>query len=488
MASKRSATSELNHDNWNHEDVPEEAGTFLKAADDILEKRVIKAARRRIPNSGDGATKSAFGAFTGFKTASTASSSSPFSFLANVKSSTTTNPVTNSNTTTNANTPNNGATTTTENGTQKLNTESAPTLSKTSVQSSTVSDTNKKQDEIFKKSSDYYAKLKGLNESVSQWIKTHVDSNPFCILSPIFRDYEKYLKEIEAKHGSDVSKNTLSAQGKKQESFNNDNTTAKQTSTSTPEKKSETSIFANSNTISASSSSGEWKPEKSIFGNMNSSKLIFGNAEQKSEGKSLFGNVSTDKNPFFNKSEEKKDDSSTKSDAKPTFSFGQSSSASTATAGFSFGSAKPFSFAAQVSKPQDSEEKPENEDKEEEDEPPKPDFKPVTEEGAVYEQRCKVFVKKESSFSDRGVGTLFLKPTPSGKTQLIVRAETSLGNLLLNTLLTASIPIQRMNKNTVMLACLPMPDSQPPPTPILLRVKTEEDADLLLETLNKHKK
>lgn len=36
-------------------------------------------------------------------------------------------------------------------------------------------------------------------------------------------------------------------------------------------------------------------------------------------------------------------------------------------------------------KPQDSED---NENKDEEDEePPKPDFKPVTEEGAVYEQR-----------------------------------------------------------------------------------------------------
>lgn len=48
-------------------------------------------------------------------------------------------------------------------------------------------------------------------------------------------------------------------------------------------------------------------------------------------------------------------------------------------------SAKPFSFAPQTVKPQDSED---NENKDEEDEePPKPDFKPVTEEGAIYEQR-----------------------------------------------------------------------------------------------------
>lgn len=95
-------------------------------------------------------------------------------------------------------------------------------------------------------------------------------------------------------------------------------------------------------------------------------------------------------------------------------------------------------------------------------------------------------MKKDGNFSDRGVGMLFLKPTPNGKTQLIVRAETALGNLLLNTLLTQSIPIKRMNKNTIMLVCLPMPDSLPPPVPILLRVKTSETADTLFETLDKH--
>lgn len=50
MAGKRSATTELNHDNWNEENEPEEAGTFAKAANDILEKRVIKTARRRFPS------------------------------------------------------------------------------------------------------------------------------------------------------------------------------------------------------------------------------------------------------------------------------------------------------------------------------------------------------------------------------------------------------------------------------------------------------
>jgi hypothetical protein len=47
------------------------------------------------------------------------------------------------------------------------------------------------------KSAEYYSNLKGLNQHVSEWIKSHVDSNPFCILTTIFRDYERYLTEID---------------------------------------------------------------------------------------------------------------------------------------------------------------------------------------------------------------------------------------------------------------------------------------------------
>lgn len=58
-------------------------------------------------------------------------------------------------------------------------------------------------------------------------------------------------------------------------------------------------------------------------------------------------------------------------------------------------SAKPFTFAPQSVKSvaQDSEDKGDSENKDEDDEePPKPDFKPVTEEGAIYEQRYVLLV------------------------------------------------------------------------------------------------
>lgn len=51
MAGKRAASTDLNHDNWDEEEKPEEAGTFKKASDDVLEKRIVKKAKRRLQNS-----------------------------------------------------------------------------------------------------------------------------------------------------------------------------------------------------------------------------------------------------------------------------------------------------------------------------------------------------------------------------------------------------------------------------------------------------
>lgn len=53
MAGKRSATSDLNADNWNQEEEPEEAGTFQKASDEILTRRVVRTAKRRLGAGGD---------------------------------------------------------------------------------------------------------------------------------------------------------------------------------------------------------------------------------------------------------------------------------------------------------------------------------------------------------------------------------------------------------------------------------------------------
>ena len=301
---------------------------------------------------------------------------------------------------------------------------------------------------------EYYAKLKGLNQSVARWIKKHVDENPVCILTPIFRDYEKHLKEIELKHGKETD-SAKTTQKKTETSV----TAQKDLSASTEMK--ESLVFGASKS-SSDKSSNSWKPESTIFGNSTmTTKSVFSSME-KSDNKSIFSTsekldtkspfsaTSTmipEKNPFLSKTgatETKKDEESTKTEEKPssgltfpqtsissaaTFSFGQNSlSGATAAAGFSFGTGKPFTFGSGALKSQESDDKPaNNEEKEDEDdEPSKPEFKPVTEEGSIYEQKCKVFVKKDSNYSDRGVGTLFLKPAPNDKIQLIVRAVYSL--------------------------------------------------------------
>lgn len=46
---KRTASNELNYDNWCDEEEPEEAGTFKRASADDMKRRQIKTARRRGP-------------------------------------------------------------------------------------------------------------------------------------------------------------------------------------------------------------------------------------------------------------------------------------------------------------------------------------------------------------------------------------------------------------------------------------------------------
>ncbi|KAI3366394.1 hypothetical protein L3Q82_000451 [Scortum barcoo] len=119
---------------------------------------------------------------------------------------------------------------------------------------------------------------------------------------------------------------------------------------------------------------------------------------------------------------------------------------------------------------------------EESEEPPKPEVKEVKEDDAFYSKKCKLFYKKDAEFKEKGVGTLHLKQTDDGKTQMIIRADTNLGNILLNIIVQSSMPCTRVGKNNVMVVCVPNPpvDEKNPasgPVPLLIRVKTgEEDA------------
>lgn len=452
-SSKRRATSDLNHDNWDRETEPEAAGTFQTANENELKNRVIRKAVRRIAGSsdkpgdaGDGATKSVFSGFSGFgKTSSTATTASTLSSLSsNDTNKASVGPANTFSFLTKF------AATPTETKTDNAK-ETKLSFGKKDNTAVTPSDSSKYN---FEKSNDYYAKLKGLNQAVSSWIKTHVDKNPLCLLTPIFKDYEKYLEEINKNEDSSACDKKSDPQ-----SMSNFKFQAANSSTSTSTSTSNIFSFASKNKDSTDANATE--PKKT----------------------SIFGNSTTSS-----------DDA-----AKPTtgFSFGLKTDASSGqsifsappSTGFSFGGAKPFSFGnvqppPAAEKPADDKENGEDD----EDEPPKVEFKAVVEEDSVYSKRCKVFVKNDGNFADRGVGTLYLKPVKdSEKKQLLVRADTNLGNILVNLILNDSIPTQRMGKNNVMLVCIPTPETEKP-TPMLLRVKTSEEADELLETIDKYKK
>ncbi|VDM04114.1 unnamed protein product [Schistocephalus solidus] len=110
--------------------------------------------------------------------------------------------------------------------------------------------------------------------------------------------------------------------------------------------------------------------------------------------------------------------------------------------------------------------------------------------------KCKLFYKKADQWTERGLGNLHIIPSDDQKFQLLVRADTNLGNILLNILVTKDIPMH-LQKNNITFACVPLPplpgDKEPDassptrPVPMLIRVKTEDMATELLKNLDKYR-
>ncbi|XP_062566210.1 transforming growth factor-beta receptor-associated protein 1-like [Saccostrea cucullata] len=181
--SKRVAERELTDRNWDQEDDVEEAGTFSVASKAELEKRQIKTAKRSRGSVGGTGGSSAFSGFGGFAFKPT-QTSTPFNM--NVKSFT------------------NGKT-------EKPMEDNATKLNGIPEKPEEKKDQNEKED-----NSKYMSNLRSLNESVLAWIKQHVEKNPYCILTPIFTDYEKHLKTIENdKSNSSISKSSVKDNGAK---------------------------------------------------------------------------------------------------------------------------------------------------------------------------------------------------------------------------------------------------------------------------------
>ncbi|XP_028426571.1 nuclear pore complex protein Nup50 [Perca flavescens] len=466
---KRIADKELTDRNWDQEEEGEEAGTFCVASEDVLKSRAIKKAKRR--NIGESEGSGSFKGFKGFSLTSAAASggSAPtaFSGFGNGGGFKGLGSLTNGNSiapsfggfsspaVTSTPTPGltfNGPasadiTAKQTNGSAPSPTQS-PSLGSGSGSSVIVNGNNK----------EYSRQLTALNCSVRDWITKHVNGNPLCDLNPIFRDYERHLASIERQYGAGGA--AADGTGSEEEEKKKKKGGMLPTRASPPPPSS-----SSSSSSSSGSRSSPAAPAATLFSFSKNSTddsapmntgVTF-NFGQKVDS-SVLGCVGSKTTP-------------------PGFSFGSGSTSSSSL----FGAPGSFGAKSEDARPTDV-----NGDEETE-EPPKPEVKEVKEDNAFYSKKCKLFYKKESEFKEKGVGTLHLKHTQDGKIQMIIRADTNLGNILLNIMLQASMPCSRVGKNNVMVVCVPNPpvdDKEPgSPVPLLIRVKTSEDADELHKTL-----
>lgn len=433
---KRIADKELTDRNWDQEEEGEEAGTFSVASEDVLKNRAIKKAKRR--NTGaESEAGGAFKSFKGFSLASAGGASAPtaFSGFGNGGGLKGLGGLTNGNSAAFGGFSSTAGPGVTFNGPSSMTPPGD--ISSKQTNGSAPGPAHR----------EYSRQLTALNCSVRDWITKHVNDNPLCDLQPIFRDYERHLSSIERQYGSGGSEGgseggSVGGSGGPEEK-----------KAPAPSGGSSAALFSFSKTTAEDStrdqSSGSGPVPAGVTFN-------FGQKVDSSVLSSL-GNKSG-----------------------PSFSFSSGSSQTPL-----FGSGASFSG----SKADDGRNTEENPDEESE-EPPKPEVKEVKEDDAFYSKKCKMFYKKDSEFKEKGVGTLHLKQT-DGKTQMIIRADTNLGNILLNIMVHSSMPCSRVGKNNVMVVCVPNPpvdDKNPSsPVPLLIRVKTSEDADELHKTLEEKK-
>ena len=111
----------------------------------------------------------------------------------------------------------------------------------------------------------------------------------------------------------------------------------------------------------------------------------------------------------------------------------------------------------------------------------------------IFRLKLFFYSEKDKKFTDRGVGNIYLKPINDGKdTQLIIRSDNSLANILLNVKLNKMFAISKEGTKNVSYLCMPNPPipnvSSDVPCKFLFKVKTDEDASELFDKLNELKR
>jgi len=363
---------------------------------------------------------------------------------------------------------------------------------------------------------EYNRHVTALNTGVIQWIKEHVDKMPTCDLSPVFQDYMRHFKDIEKKYPvatEEDSKKSLESesaallsqpkpeqpiviagdQGKEVEKPKLDNAAV-----FSPKEKPSKPAFTGFGLSNKDEKTDE-KEEPAFKG------FIFNKKPEEkktTDSPSLFGGFGLNKKPESESAVEKpaftgfglNKSTDSENTEKPAFKgfglnkpadsentekpslfkgFGSASDSKPAFGGFSFNKAPAATETAAV----------------EENEPPKVESVEVAEEGSIFSKKCKLYYVLDGEYKDKGVGFLHLKKvSDEGKHQLVVRQDTALGTILLNVVLSNMPRCGRQGGKFVKLFCVPNPKvdgfEDGKMVPFMIKVKTAEDADEVMNIIN----
>lgn len=124
--------------------------------------------------------------------------------------------------------------------------------------------------------------------------------------------------------------------------------------------------------------------------------------------------------------------------------------------------------------------------------PPKNENVKTEEEGAVYSKRIKLYFRDGKNYAPMGKAWMHIKPLESGRHQLIIRSENSIGSVLVNILLDPVIPLKRTKKDIQFSTMTNHPTSPTNPDSLttviyLMRTGCEEDAAEVEAKLNHFK-
>lgn len=166
--SKRRADNELTRDNWDEEEEKVEMGRFKVADNSVLKNRIVKKAKRMLQRDETSEIKPIFSGFSGFdSTTSNSNSKQAFSFLSKCNE------------------------TPSENG----NHPPASTINSLTASSSLQISDNSCSKSSVPTIVDSVKVMK-LNEAFVKFVTNAVQKNPYCVLTPTLKDYEKQINKF----------------------------------------------------------------------------------------------------------------------------------------------------------------------------------------------------------------------------------------------------------------------------------------------------